>query len=74
LVSAAAIFSLAGAAIGYFGDRCSWYESLMLFGSSVFLIMPGLATDLIGLALVSFIFIYQKRRHAASGTFSAKAA
>ncbi len=74
LVSAAAIFSLAGAAMGYFGDRCRWYESLMLFGGSVFLIMPGLATDLIGLAIVSVIFIYQKRRHAASGTFSAKTA
>jgi TRAP transporter 4TM/12TM fusion protein len=74
LVSAAAIFSLAGAAIGYFGDRCRWYESLMLFGSAVFLIIPGLATDLIGLALVSVIFIYQKKRHAASGTFSTKAA
>lgn len=74
LVSVAAIFSLAGAAMGYFGDRCRWYESLMLFVSSVFLIMPGLATDLIGLALVSVIFIYQKRRHSASGTFSAKAA
>jgi len=74
LVSATAIFSLAGAAMGYFGDRCRWYESLALFGGSVFLIVPGLATDLIGIALVSVIFIYQKRRHATSGTFSTKAA
>jgi TRAP transporter 4TM/12TM fusion protein len=74
LVSAAATIALAGAAMGYFGDRCRWYESLMLFGASVFLIMPGLATDLIGLALMSVIFIYQKKRHAASGKFSAETA
>jgi TRAP transporter 4TM/12TM fusion protein len=63
LVSATAIFSLAGAAIGYFGDRCRWYESLMLFGCAAFLIMPGLATDLIGLTAAAMIYIYQKRRH-----------
>ena len=74
MVAAAATIALAGAAMGYFGDRCRWYESLMLFGASVFLIMPGLATDLIGLALMSVIFIYQKKRHAASGKFSAETA
>jgi TRAP transporter 4TM/12TM fusion protein len=74
MVAAAATIALAGAAMGYFGDRCRWYESLMLFVASVFLIMPGLATDLIGLALMSVIFIYQKKRHAASGKFSAETA
>ena len=66
LVSAAAIFCLAGAAIGYFGDRCRWYESLLLFGCSAFLIIPGLATDLIGFTVAAMIYIYQKRRHSAS--------
>ncbi len=64
LVAAAATFALAGAAIGYFGDRCRWYESITLFVASVFLIIPGLATDLIGLVLVGALYIYQKRRRA----------
>jgi TRAP transporter 4TM/12TM fusion protein len=66
LVSAAAIVCLAGAAIGYFGNRCRWYESLLLFGCSSFLIMPGLATDLIGLGAAAAIYLYQKRSPAAA--------
>jgi TRAP-type uncharacterized transport system fused permease subunit len=66
LVSAAAIVCLAGAAIGYFGNRCRWYESLMLFGCSSLLIMPGLATDLIGLGAAATIYIYQKRNRSAA--------
>jgi TRAP transporter 4TM/12TM fusion protein len=66
LVSAAAIVCLAGAAIGYFGNRCRWYESLMLFGCSSLLIMPGLATDLIGLGAAATIYIHQKRNRSAA--------
>jgi UPF0716 family protein affecting phage T7 exclusion len=32
----------------------------------VFLIWPGLATDLIGLTVVGALFIFQKRRHASA--------
>jgi len=64
LVSALAIMALAGGAIGYFGDKCKWYESLLLIAGAVLLIWPGLATDLIGIVEVGTIFLLQKRRHA----------
>ena len=75
LVSALAVMALAGGAIGYFGDKCRWYESLLLTAGAVFLIWPGLATDLIGLVVVGALFIIQKRRHASAekaGSFSAR--
>lgn len=66
LVSGLAVMALAGGAIGYFGDKCKWYESLLLIGGAVFLIWPGLATDLVGIVVVGAIYVLQKRRHAAA--------
>ena len=65
LVSGLAVMALAGGAIGYFGDQCRWYEAILLIGGAVFLIMPGLTTDLIGIVVVGAIFFLQKRRNAA---------
>lgn len=65
-MAAVAVMALAGGAIGYFGDRCRWYESILLIAGAVLLIWPGLATDLIGLVVVGAIFLLQKRRHAAA--------
>jgi TRAP-type uncharacterized transport system fused permease subunit len=67
LVSALAVIALAGGAIGYFGDTCKWYESILLIAGAVFLIWPGLTTDLIGIFVVGIIFLLQKRRHAGAG-------
>jgi TRAP transporter 4TM/12TM fusion protein len=64
LVSALAIMALAGGAIGYFGDKCKWYESGLLIAGAVFLIWPGLTTDLLGMGVVGAIFLLQKRRYA----------
>lgn len=66
LMSALAVMSLAGGAIGYFGGRCRWFESILLVAGALLLIMPGLVTDLIGFIVVGAIFILQKRRTAAS--------
>jgi len=63
LVSALGVMAMAGAVMGYFGDRCKWYESLSLATGALFLLKPGLITDLIGLGAVFLIYIFQKRRH-----------
>jgi TRAP transporter 4TM/12TM fusion protein len=66
LVSALGVMAMAGVAMGYFGDRNRWYESLLLAVGALFLLKPGLITDLIGLSMVAVIYILQKRRHAAA--------
>ncbi len=63
LVSALAVLALAGGAMGYFGDKCQWYENLLLIGGAVLLIWPGLITDAIGIVIVGGLFLLQKRRH-----------
>ncbi len=75
LVSAFGVMAMAGVAMGYFGDRNKWYESLFLAVGALFLLKPGLITDLIGLSVVAVIYILQKRRHsAAAKTLSVSAA
>ena len=58
------VMAMAGAAMGYFGDRSRWYESILLAIGSFCLLKPGLITDLIGFALVGALYVYQKRRRA----------
>jgi TRAP-type uncharacterized transport system fused permease subunit len=74
LVSAIGVIAMAGVSMGYFGDRNRWYEALLLAVGAFCLLKPGLITDLIGLVIVSVIYIYQKRRHAASVAFVARTA
>ncbi len=62
VVSALGVMAMAGAAMGFFGDRSRWYESVLLAAGSLCLLKPGLVTDLLGLALVGFIYSVQKRR------------
>jgi TRAP-type uncharacterized transport system fused permease subunit len=75
LVSAFGVMAMAGVAMGYFGDRSRWYESVLLAAGALFLLKPGLITDLTGLSMVAVIYILQKRRHAAAAkTLSVSAA
>jgi len=63
LVSALGVLAMAGVAMGYFGDRCRWHESLLLAAGALCLLKPGFVTDLIGLGLVTVIYVLQKKRH-----------
>ena len=56
------VMAMAGAVMGYFGGRSRWYESFLLAAGALFLMKPGLITDLVGLVTVVFIFGFQKRR------------
>lgn len=51
-------------AIGHFGGRCRWFESVLLIAGALLLIMPGWVTDLIGIIVVGAIFGLQKKRQA----------
>ncbi|MEM4406645.1 MAG: TRAP transporter permease [Candidatus Methanomethylicaceae archaeon] len=62
LVSALGVIGMAGAVMGYFGDRCRWYESLLLAGGSLCLLDPGLVTDIVGLGTLIFVYSFQKKR------------
>ncbi len=62
LVSGLGVMAMAGAVMGYFGGRSRWYESFLLAAGALFLMKPGLITDLVGLVTVVFIFGFQKRR------------
>jgi UPF0716 family protein affecting phage T7 exclusion len=48
--------------MGYFGGRCKWYEAILLATGALFLLKPGLITDVIGLGMVISIYALQKRR------------
>jgi TRAP transporter 4TM/12TM fusion protein len=58
------VMAVSGVAMGYFGDRSRWYESILLAVGAFCLLKPGLITDLIGFALVGALYLYQKRRRA----------
>ena len=64
LVSAIGVIAMAGVAMGYFGDRCRWYETILLAAGAFCLLKPGLITDLAGLALVVALYLHQRRRRA----------
>jgi len=66
LMSALGVMALAGGVIGYFGDKCKWYETVMLIGSAVLLIWPGFITDLVGILMVGTIYVLQRWRHVAT--------
>jgi TRAP-type uncharacterized transport system fused permease subunit len=66
LVSGLGVMAMAGAVMGYFGDKCRWYEWVLLAAGALLLLKPGLASDLAGLAVVGIIFGLQKKRHAAA--------
>lgn len=56
------MYSLSGGLCGFVQDRCTWYERLLLVGGGLGMIIPGLGSDLIGLVLLAFVIIMQKRR------------
>ena len=57
------MYALSGGMCGYVQDNCTWYERIILIVGGMGMIIPGLQTDLIGLALVGVIFFIQRARH-----------
>jgi len=54
------VFALAAAAQSFMGKKLAFFPRIALFGASLSLIVPGYKTDLLGLALLFSIFLYQR--------------
>ena len=54
------VFALATAAQNFMGKKLAFFPRVALFGASLSLIVPGYKTDLLGLALLFSIFLYQR--------------
>ncbi|MEL4027271.1 TRAP transporter permease [Caldifermentibacillus hisashii] len=59
------VIGLASAVEGWLLRHSYWYERLLLFIGSICMIIPGILTDIIGLVIITGLYLYQKlfRRH-----------
>jgi TRAP transporter 4TM/12TM fusion protein len=53
---------LAAAVIGHFVRRATWPERALLLAAALLLIKPGWETDLMGLALLAAVYLWQRHR------------
>lgn len=60
------MYSLSGGLAGYVQDKCRWYERLLLIGGGLFMIYPETVSDVVGISILAFVIITQKRRKAKS--------
>lgn len=56
------MYALAASMQGFLLTDLRWFERVVLFGSAVSLVKPGLLTDALGLAGFAFIYFLQRRR------------
>lgn len=57
------ILGVACAVEGWFIRQAYWYERIVLFGGALLMVLPGLATDGVGILLLAAVYIYQKKIH-----------
>ena len=56
------MYAVSGGLAGFIEDKCNIIERLLLIGGGLCMIIPGLATDAIGLVITGIIILMQKRR------------
>lgn len=54
------IYGIAAGAEGWLKRNMKWWERLIIIGSSLILIKPGIVTDMIGLAGIIFIYLLHR--------------
>ncbi|MBR4973528.1 MAG: DUF3394 domain-containing protein, partial [Clostridia bacterium] len=59
ITSVVGIFGVSSALEGFFLNRMKWYERILNAVGGLCLIYPGIATDIIGISLVGFVFVLQ---------------
>ena len=59
ITSIIGILGVSAALEGFFLHRMTWYERIISAVGGLCLIFPGLVTDIVGIALVGFVFILQ---------------
>lgn len=55
------MYALAASMQGFLLNDLNWYERVILFGSAVTLVKPGLITDVIGLTGFALVYFLQRR-------------
>ena len=56
------MYALSGGLAGFVQDKCKWYERILLIGGGMGMIIPGILTDVVGLAIVSAVVLLQVLR------------
>ncbi len=59
VTSLVGIFGVSASLEGYFLHNMSWYERIVTLAGGLMLIIPGLATDVIGVGLVAIVLVIQ---------------
>lgn len=62
ITSLIGMYGVSGGLAGFILDNNKWYESLLLIGGGLALIVPGLLSDSIGFIIILFVLISQKLR------------
>ncbi len=62
ITASVGMYALAGSMQGFFMDKDTWYERIILFVAAVCLVKPGFYTDIIGLGGVALIYLIQIQR------------
>ena len=63
LICVSAIIGILGVSAGmegYMFVKCPWWQRIMLLGGGLLCIIPGIATDAAGFALIAVVFVLQK--------------
>lgn len=54
------IFAVSAGMEGYMFTKCPWWQRVILLGGGLLCIIPGLVTDLAGVALLAIVIVLQK--------------
>ncbi len=63
LICVTAVIGILGVSAGmegYMYVKCPWWQRVMLLGGGLLCIIPGIATDVAGFALIAVVFVLQK--------------
>lgn len=54
------IYIISAGMEGYMYKHMPWWERILALGGGLCMVIPGLATDIVGLAIIVLLFILQK--------------
>ncbi|MDR0440667.1 MAG: TRAP transporter permease [Candidatus Accumulibacter sp.] len=60
ITSLAGVYLLSMATIGYYNGHLSWWMRIMALGGALGLLIPGTISDICGLAVLAFIYLWQR--------------
>jgi TRAP-type uncharacterized transport system fused permease subunit len=63
------MYALAGAMQGYLITGARWYERVILLGSAILLVKPGIYTDIAGMVGLALVYALQRTRDRSAPIF-----